>query len=256
VNGMIDTHCHLLPMCDDGPEHWSQAIALAKEAVNQGIHTAIATPHHAKGNYYNPADKIKLRTKQLNQLLLEERVPLTLLAGQEYHLEGSYSVALAENQLLGLGNERYLLVELPSRTTPKNLLPFIVDLKSKGIQPIIAHPERHSPFVAEPWRLYEWMNEGVLFQLTAPSLVGHYGTEIQQAAIAMARSGWAQLLASDCHDLDKRSYRLREAYWMIEIVAGKEIADVMKSNAERLVQGNALQHGEVAVPSRSAWKRA
>ncbi len=41
---MIDTHLHILPGVDDGPETIQESLVLARELVNEGIHTAIATP--------------------------------------------------------------------------------------------------------------------------------------------------------------------------------------------------------------------
>ena len=43
---MIDTHLHILPGVDDGPETLQEALALARVLVQEGIHTAVATPHY------------------------------------------------------------------------------------------------------------------------------------------------------------------------------------------------------------------
>ena len=41
---MIDTHLHILPGIDDGPDTLEDALALARVLVQEGIHSAIATP--------------------------------------------------------------------------------------------------------------------------------------------------------------------------------------------------------------------
>ncbi len=43
---MIDTHLHILPGVDDGPETIQESLALAQVLVQEGIHTAIVTPHY------------------------------------------------------------------------------------------------------------------------------------------------------------------------------------------------------------------
>ena len=43
---MIDTHLHILPGVDDGPQTIEEAVALASVLVQDGIHTAVATPHY------------------------------------------------------------------------------------------------------------------------------------------------------------------------------------------------------------------
>ncbi|MCD9023648.1 tyrosine-protein phosphatase [Cohnella silvisoli] len=253
---MIDTHCHIIPMCDDGPEHWNQSLDMAREAVRQGITGIIATPHHGKGSYYNNPDKIAALVKQFNGLLVNESIPLTVWAGQEYHLSANYKEQSGIfNNVQPLADSKYVLVELPSKETPKYLNDFIRFLKSNELIPIIAHPERHHPFIREPGRLYELIGLGVLFQLTAPSLVGHYGTEVQQAAWMMARNRWIHILASDAHDLNKRAFRLREAFWLLEAGLQRETVDYLRFNAEQLVQGEVLETGEPIIPFQHKSKR-
>jgi protein-tyrosine phosphatase len=252
---VIDTHCHILPMCDDGPDHWMQSLEMARDAVRQGITTVVATPHHKKHLYFNGSDKIKMMVEKMNAILASEDIPLKVWSGQEYHLNAVHSKRLAMEFPLVLSNSKYVLVELPSRDTPKLLPAFIRFLKENDIVPIIAHPERHLPFIREPLRMYELIESGVRFQLTAPSLVGHYGTEVQQAAWTMARNRWVHLLASDAHDINKRGFRLREAYWLLEAGLGKEAASFLKSNAELLVQGATIEQGAPIVPQESKRKR-
>ena len=50
---MIDLHCHILPGVDDGAQTVTDSIAMAQKAVQEGIHTIVATPHHQNGKYIN-----------------------------------------------------------------------------------------------------------------------------------------------------------------------------------------------------------
>jgi len=47
---MIDLHCHILPGIDDGAQTVTDSLAMAQQAVAEGIHTIVATPHHQNGN--------------------------------------------------------------------------------------------------------------------------------------------------------------------------------------------------------------
>ncbi|MUV37182.1 Protein-tyrosine-phosphatase [Lentibacillus sp. JNUCC-1] len=51
---MIDIHSHILPGVDDGAQTEQDSLAMAREAVRQGITTIIATPHHRNGSFDNP----------------------------------------------------------------------------------------------------------------------------------------------------------------------------------------------------------
>ncbi|MFC5531531.1 tyrosine-protein phosphatase [Cohnella yongneupensis] len=252
---MIDTHCHLLPLCDDGPENWAQSLEIAAEAVRQGIKTVFATPHHMKGQYKNDADKIAFLVRKMNNELANANIPLQVLPGQEFHLGPQFHKNFGNHGVQLLGNSKYLLVELPTRDTPQAMIAFIRDCRAEGIVPIIAHPERHAPFIRDPDKLYEMIASGALAQLTAPSLVGQHGYEVQQAAIQMAKKRWVHLLASDAHDMVKRGIRLREAYWVFESLIGKPSAEQLRENAESLLAGRELSIGDPVVPRhmKSWW---
>lgn len=252
---MIDTHCHILPMCDDGPEDWKQSLEMAKEAARQGITAIVATPHHGKGAYSNSQDKINALVKQLNILLESADISVTIYAGQEFHLKEKHDGEYGIDHLRVLGDSKYVLLELPSRKTPKYLFAFLSYLKMNNLVPIIAHPERHLPFIQESRRLYELLVAGVLFQVTAPSLVGYYGLEVQQTAWMMVRNQWVHLLASDAHNLEHREFRLREAYLLLEEGIGREKVNDLLLNADRLVRGGVIDRGRSVIPNptRRRW---
>ena len=42
---MIDTHCHILPGIDDGPDTLEISVEMARVAAKDGVHVIIATPH-------------------------------------------------------------------------------------------------------------------------------------------------------------------------------------------------------------------
>ena len=48
---MIDLHCHILHGIDDGAQTVTDSLAMAQQAVAEGIHTIVATPHHQNGKY-------------------------------------------------------------------------------------------------------------------------------------------------------------------------------------------------------------
>src|SRR5699024_2901560 len=72
---MIDIHSHILPGVDDGAQTERDSIAMANEAVKQGIHTIIATPHHKNGSFDNIRDIIITQVNVLNDLFKQEDIP-------------------------------------------------------------------------------------------------------------------------------------------------------------------------------------
>ena len=85
---MIDLHCHILSGIDDGAQTVTDSLAMAQQAVSEGIHTIVATPHHQNGKYVNERTSIIHHVKQLNDELQQHNIPLTILPGQEVRLYG------------------------------------------------------------------------------------------------------------------------------------------------------------------------
>ena len=79
---MIDLHCHILPGIDDGAQTVTDSLAMAQQAVSEGIHTIVATPHHQNGKYVNERTSIMHHVKQLNDELQQHNIPLTILPGK------------------------------------------------------------------------------------------------------------------------------------------------------------------------------
>jgi protein-tyrosine phosphatase len=50
---MVDLHCHILPGIDDGAQNLTDSILMAKQAVEDGIATIVATPHYHNNVYEN-----------------------------------------------------------------------------------------------------------------------------------------------------------------------------------------------------------
>jgi len=233
---MIDTHCHILPNCDDGPKTSEGSLRMAQAAVKQGIHTIIATPHHGTRNYSNTAEQIQGRVKMLNQELQRLQIPVKVLPGQEYRLSEFYRVEYEAGRLQTLGDTSLLLVELPSSKVPKFFMEFIRYMKRQEITVIIAHPERNLGVLRRPDRLQGWIKAGVLLQVTSQSLVGVFGSKVQKMASLICGRQWAYLLASDAHNTLRRSFYLKEGYRQIEKSCGSAYVNVLQCHAEKFIQ--------------------
>src|SRR5699024_9207662 len=107
-------------------------------------------------------------------------IPLTLLPGQEVRINGDMIADLNNNELLPLNDTKYLFVEFPFGSVPRYAERMLYDLQMEGYIPIIVHPERNSELMESPDRLYSFVRRGALTQITAGSLVGHYGKKIKK----------------------------------------------------------------------------
>lgn len=232
---MIDIHSHILPSLDDGASDWDEALQMVQQAAAEGIHTIVATPHHANGRYLNPASIVKRSVEEMNDRIAQLGLDVTVLPGQEVRVYDQLLENLNEGQLVGLNHSQYLLLELPSSRIPKQMEEMIHELSLLGITPIIAHPERNTEIARNPEVLSGWIELGVLSQLTAQSISGENGKKLKSLSLELIKDGVAHLVASDAHDIIRRPFYLSKAYDVIKHELGSEVELYLLDNATRVV---------------------
>ncbi|MFC0187163.1 tyrosine-protein phosphatase [Fictibacillus aquaticus] len=252
---MIDIHCHILPGVDDGPAEMSEAIELAEHAVQEGITTIIATPHH-NSRYSNNKSKILDEVQRLNKALTDRNIPLNVLPGQEIRIIGEFLNAYETDELLTVNNgNQYVLVELPFSEVPHYTEQLLFDIQLKGLVPVIVHPERNTELMNNPDRLYKLVKNGALTQITSGAYVGKLGRKVKSFSRKIIEHNLAHFIASDAHDIHKRGFYLRQAYEQIQKEFGTSTRYYFEENAELLTAGkNVMKEVPEKFKKRSfAW---
>ncbi|MCP4578313.1 MAG: hypothetical protein GY846_18740 [Deltaproteobacteria bacterium] len=209
---MIDIHCHILPAVDDGAASIEDSLAMARQAVEDGITSILATPHTLNGINRNTVPHILSGISQLRHALAADGIPLKIYPGSEVHLVTDMCLKIRNGEICTLNNNgKYVLIELPYQSVPDGIKQEIFDLKLDGITPIIAHPERNAVIQNNPHILRELIHMGALSQVTAMSIVGDFGPETRESAKGLLESRLAQLIASDAHSPRSRPPRLANA---------------------------------------------
>ncbi|WP_373738916.1 tyrosine-protein phosphatase [Jeotgalibaca porci] len=248
---MIDLHCHILPGVDDGAASLQESLSMAEQAIAQGITHLLCTPHHNNGRYENEKSSVIAAVHHLQNALDERNLPLTLLEGQEVRVTGELITAIEKDHLLFTDiTDTYLLLEFPTQDVPAFSESLFFELRTLGKVPVIVHPERNAIFREDPNRLIPFLEMGCLAQLTAPSIVGIFGKQIQKTAHEMVTHNLVQMVASDAHGISKRRFYLKEAYEIIEQEWGKEKVLQMQQVARDLINGD-----EVSYPSYTEVKK-
>ncbi|HCM85206.1 MULTISPECIES: tyrosine-protein phosphatase [Enterococcus] len=238
---MIDLHSHILPGVDDGAQTLEDSLEMARKAISQGITHLMCTPHHNNGKYNNPADKIIRDVAALQKELDQRGLDLTLLEGQEVRLTEYLLTAIKREEILFTDlDNTYLLIEFPTNEIPIYAEQVFYHLLSQGHVPVIVHPERNAVFREEPNRLVSFLEMGTLTQLTAPSIVGIFGSEIQKTARLMLEHQMLYMVASDAHNLRHRTFLMKEAYEEIQKIGGREMVAAMQQMAKDLVNGDSV----------------
>lgn len=232
---MIDIHSHILPGVDDGPADQDTALAMARMAVKDGITTMIATPH-VEGPALAAQD-IHDHVSRFNTLLQENDIRLNVVAGAEV----AYHADLASLSGYCLHHGPFVLIELPHSHIPKGAGEFLYELKIKGYQPIIAHPERNRDVLTDPQLLLDLLDPHISIQLTAESVTGELGPHIQQCAHYLLRRQAVHFLASDAHGLKNRKPLLAKARKIAAKIIGKKAAaKLVEDNPAAVLNGKPL----------------
>ena len=235
---MIDLHCHILPGIDDGAKDLLESIQMARKAVEQGIHTIVATPHHLNNYYENPKQRILQNVEELNRVLKNEKIDLTILPGQETRIYGELVNGYERGEIQPVNGTQYVLVEFSSSHVPRYTEKLFYDLQVKGLIPIIVHPERNQEIIEQPDLLYKLVQNGALAQVTAGSVCGDFGKKIKSFSLQLIEANLTHFIASDAHNTRNRTFRLREAFDLIYDKYGNEMVYLFEDNAALVIEGS------------------
>lgn len=223
---MIDIHSHILPGLDDGAPDLKTALKMGRLALKDGITTVIATPHCHDGIHNCRKEAIIAACERFNRELVDRDVPLTILPGAEIHLTPELLDAFCRDELLTLNNSgSVILLELPQRFIAEAVVRVIKQLKEKGVQTIIAHPERNLTVQGRSGVLTELTFAGAMLQITAGSLTGSLGRPVMVHTEKIVKMADVHFLASDSHSPRKRPPGMTKAVKKLSTMIGSERAD-------------------------------
>ncbi|WP_067729051.1 tyrosine-protein phosphatase [Oceanobacillus damuensis] len=232
---MIDIHSHILPGVDDGAMTEEDSLAMAREAVAQGITTIVATPHNKNGKYDNDRPSIINSVQILSELFVKEDIPLKILPGQENRINGDILEDIENGSLLSINDSKYLFIEFPSANVPRYASQMLFDIQVAGYTPVIVHPERNQELIEHPGRLYEFIKKGALSQVTAASIFGKFGKNIQKFSYDLIEANLTHFVASDAHNTTTRGFCMRDAFHEIKDKYGSDYFYMFLENSQLLI---------------------
>lgn len=228
---MIDIHTHLLPGVDDGSPNADHSSMVIARLHGEGVRGIVCTPHL---NASRAADAPFVEHAGL-LAHLRERAPagLVLYSGFEIMLDaGGFDLS---DERLGLGGSRARLVEFPRRGLPPEATEQLLRVRSQGLVPVVAHPERYHGCTTET--IATWRELGAVIQCDSMALLG--AGPMMEFARLMLAAGQVDILASDNHG-DRRSLAVA-SIWMTEIGAGLQAGILTTENPALLLAGGPLR---------------
>jgi protein-tyrosine phosphatase len=208
---MIDLHSHILPGLDDGARTMPESLEIARDAVDEGIELIAATPH-VRHDYPTSPETMERAVAELAAELARAGLPLEVRPGGEIALDFLPQLGAVDLSRFGLGgNPAYLLLEFPYRDWPLGLRALVYRLRSTGVVPVLAHPERNAEVRSAPERLRALVDAGALVQLTCASIDGRLGRFVRETGLRLLDLELAHMLGSDAHSHGVRAIGMRAA---------------------------------------------
>ncbi|MBU8897813.1 protein tyrosine phosphatase [Corallococcus sp. H22C18031201] len=241
MSGFVDLHCHLIPGVDDGARTLDDALEMARALVDLGFQTVAPSPHARPE--YAPPEVVADKLAELRAALDAARIPLTLGQNAENFLDEDFVRALGTPRARMLGAGRHVLVEVPY-TSPVPALPDVLfRIRTRGVTPVIAHPERCLEFERKG-RAAEVVRAGALLQLDVGALTGRYGPQARKLARAFLDEGLYSVGATDLHSPVGAREWVGAALAELRGRAGEQaVVQLMREHPARLLAGESLESG-------------
>jgi protein-tyrosine phosphatase len=206
---MVDIHCHILPGLDDGAKTIEDSIAMAQDAIADGITHVVGTPHASTDHAFDFA-RVTAAREEL-QARLDGK--LVLASGCDFHLNHENLLRVRTDPTpFCLNQKDYLLVEFNEFSIPPAMDQTLHELQLLGLRPVSTHPERNAILRSQPERLAQWVRVGCYAQVTAGALTGTFGPGAQEDAWNWIDRGLIHFVSSDGHNTTRRPMKLKFAY--------------------------------------------
>jgi protein-tyrosine phosphatase len=241
---MIDIHSHILPGIDDGARSLDESLSMLRMAIDGGVTTQVLTPHIHLGRFDNTKAEIEQHFKAFRDQVEAANLPIKLLLGAELRIGPEIMQLVNDKAVPWLGDHQGLntfLLEFP-----RNDIPFASDnlvrwLLAKNCLPIIVHPERNSTFLHHREKLQVFIDLGCPLQITASSLTGKFGADVQQMAEALLIEEQVSVIASDCHNLKGRAPDLLAGFEHAQsLIGAQQAARLVNDMPKALTHNNAF----------------
>ncbi|MCM1337249.1 MAG: hypothetical protein NC187_06530 [Candidatus Amulumruptor caecigallinarius] len=223
-----DIHCHIVPGVDDGSPDVSTSVELIDRLRGIGFKRIFASPHVTGSVFENTEETLAGPLAELNAAL-RAKDGFSIDRHAEYRLDDFFVEQLEKGAIKALpGN--FILVENSFLQEPWNLEQLVYELKLKGYNPILAHPERYGYYQHHRERYHQLHSSGLCFQINLLSLADHYGGEERETAEWLISQGLVDFLGSDVHrhnhlDSIEAYLRTKRAARHFEALQGKLLND-------------------------------
>jgi protein-tyrosine phosphatase len=195
-----DMHSHLIPGIDDGAENIEQSLKLIRSLYDLGYKKIITTPHIISDYFKNTPEIINNGLEKLETAVSQSQIPVQIEAAAEYMFDDWFQKNCLTTELLTFG-KKYILIECSGFVPPNNFFQVLWDLKLKGYNPVLAHPERYAYWHENFEHYISLKDREILFQINLPSLTGYYSPQVRRITEQLIENNMVEFAGSDIHNM-------------------------------------------------------
>lgn len=194
-----DMHSHLLPGLDDGLQTIEQTVNYIRQLQQMGYKKLICTPHILAEVYPNSPATILPKLELVRTALQENNIDIQVEAAAEYMVDLDFENHVVEGKPLLTFGKNLILIEMSYVAASNNIESVIFQLKLKGLQPVLAHPERYNYYAGNIETFQRFIDLGCYLQINILSLLGYYGEGAKKTAQNLLKNNMVTLVGTDMH---------------------------------------------------------
>lgn len=240
---MIDIHCHILPMVDDGARSVDQAIHMLIGAYEDNTDKIVLTPHFAFSyGFINPYEKIHRLFHDLKYIVDNEHIPIDMYLGCEYLFDSINTYRNHIQEITKMNHTDYLLMEFYFDVESDFIIQAINTVIDSGYIPIIAHPERYESIQINPALADSMIHHGALLQMNKGSIFNQYGRNARECVHTLLDHHHISFVGSDAHNTTTRNSLMYDDYLYVCDYYGREYSDdIFHINPERMLRNDDIR---------------
>ncbi|MDE0082712.1 MAG: hypothetical protein OXT72_08705 [Gammaproteobacteria bacterium] len=240
---IFDVHSHLVPRVDDGARSLEAVRDGVGRMVERGVRTIVTTPHlngsmtRSRGYLEDFLGRVDEAYGDARREVRDAFPGIRFLRGHEVSLDAA-DPDLSDARIRLAGSDA-VLVEWPYLRVPSSgTLSILRSLRSQGVRPLVAHPERYRGYRGRLELPGAWREEGAFLQVNYGSLAGRYGRRARAIAARLLSSGLVDCLATDFHCRPHLRLYIRAAHAAFRLRGAEEAWTLLTAtNPERICRG-------------------
>ena len=235
----VDLHNHILFQVDDGAKQRDEMERMIDLAYEDGTRYLCFTPYFHPGFFGDTHETIAKIFNLAQEYVSTKYSDLSLYLGNELRYDDSCLKWLRDGICNTINGSRYILVDFFLSEDSNRMCEALRSVLSAGYLPILAHVERYDKLRFNIRRIKQLKSWGTIIQIDAQSPIGGFGIGAKVSSKRLLDAGLVDIIASDAHDLLRRSPRLSPCFrWIAKRYGAKYAEELFYNTPLHVLEGS------------------